>query len=251
MLITGASGEIGSETAKTVAAMGASVSLTGRNEEKLSLLANELKAEGASVHFLKADMTKEEERNFLVESCENQLGFISGLVNCAGIAGGTVLEELEEAFVRNMLDVNLISAMMLTKLVYEKMREKRSGRIIHVSSLSGIRGTHGNSAYAASKFALRGFMQSLAVEAVQHGVIVNAICPGFVETKMGREVIKSKAQRNGMTFEQQYEEVLKGLPSGRITTPLEVANIIGFLLTDATQNIVGESILLSGGSIMK
>lgn len=72
-----------------------------------------------------------------------------------------------------------------------------------------------------------------------------------VLAKMGRGAIERRAEEKGQTFEQKYEEVLKGLPSGRITTPIEVANTIGFLLTDAAPNLTGESILLSGGSVMK
>ncbi|MCM3791016.1 SDR family oxidoreductase [Domibacillus indicus] len=251
VLITGASGDIGSQTAKIVASMGAKISLTGRNEEKLEQLANELKSDGTAVHFVKADLSNQEERENLIRSCEKEIGFVSGLVNCAGVAGGEVLEELGEEFVANMLHVNVTSAMMLTKLVYPKMKEKGFGRIVNVSSLSGIRGTQGNSAYAASKFALRGFTQSLAVEAAPHRITVNAVCPGYVDTKMGRSAIKRRAEEKGQTFEQKYEEVLKGLPSGRITTPIEVANTIGFLLTDAAPTLTGESILLSGGSVMK
>lgn len=133
--------------------MGAKISLIGRNEEKLAQLANELKSNGTAAHFVKADLSHQEERKHLIKSCEKEGGFVSGLVNCAGVAEGEVLEEIGEEFVANTLHVN-------------------------VSSLSGIRGTHGNSAYAASKFALRGFTQSFAVEAVPHRITMNAVCPG-------------------------------------------------------------------------
>ncbi|WP_050184184.1 SDR family NAD(P)-dependent oxidoreductase [Domibacillus robiginosus] len=251
VLITGASGDIGSETAKVAASMGAVVSLTGRSEEKLAQLAADLTSRGASVQYVKADISSREERAQLIQACEKEFGFISGLVNCAGISGGEVLDELEEDFISNMLNVNVTSAMMLTKLIYPEMKKGGFGRVVNVSSLSGIRGTRGNSAYAASKFALRGFTQSLAVEGAPHGITVNAVCPGYVDTKMGRNGIKRRAEEKGQTFEQQYKEVVEGLPSGRITTPIEVANTIGFLLTDAAPNLTGESILLSGGSVMK
>lgn len=251
VLITGATGDIGRETAKVISSMGAFLSLTGRNEEKLGQLAEELKTGYSFIHVVKADLTKKEDRDFLVESCEKRFGFVSGLVNCAGIAGGSVLEELEEEFVEEILHMNVTAALLLTKLVYAKMKTNRYGRIVNVASLSGIRGTQGNSAYAASKFALRGFTQSLAVEAAPYGIAVNAVCPGFVETSMAKKAIEAKAERNGLTFEQQYQKIITALPSGKITTPAEVANTIAFLMTDATQNLIGESILLSGGSVMK
>ncbi|MRX74160.1 SDR family NAD(P)-dependent oxidoreductase [Bacillus lacus] len=253
VLVTGATGEIGAETARAAAAAGAAVSITGRNEDKLNALAEELASQvGKEKIYMKAaDLNKEEDRVMLVKSCQEQLGFISGLVNCAGIAGGDVLENLEEEKLADIMETNLTSVVMLTKLVYQRMAEKQKGRIVNVSSLSGIRGTHGNSAYAASKFALRGFAQSLAVEGARNHVIVNTVCPGFVHTRMAKDAIRRKAEGNGISFEQQLSQVEEDLPSGRITEPWEVANTICFLLTEAAPNIIGESILLSGGSVMK
>jgi 3-oxoacyl-[acyl-carrier protein] reductase len=121
---------------------------------------------------------------------------------------------------------------------------------VNVSSLSGLRGTYGNSAYSASKFAITGFTQSFAVEAIEHNIRVNSVCPGFVDTDMGINAIKRKAGRESKSFEEKMKEVESGIPSGRITTAREVANTIAFLLTDAAENIVGESVKISGGSVM-
>lgn len=97
-----------------------------------------------------------------------------------------------------ILDLKLISAIMLTKLVYTKMKEKHSERIVKVSSLSGIRSTYGNSTYAASKFALYAFMQPIAIEAKRRRMKLtgNVVCPGYLETKMDIDAIKRRAQRN-------------------------------------------------------
>src|SRR5690606_5310852 len=118
-------------------------------------------------------------------------------------------------------------------------------------SLSGLRGGYGHTAYAASKFALIGFTHCLAVEAIKHNVRVNAVCPGFVDTEMGYDVIRRQAAANRVSFEEQLERTNAGIPSGRTTTPEEVANAIAFLLTDAAASIVGESLKISGGAVLR
>ncbi|MGG3640336.1 SDR family NAD(P)-dependent oxidoreductase [Bacillus gobiensis] len=252
VLITGATGGIGFETAKVTAAMGARLTVTGRNESKLSELATELSAmtDKQKIFVRAADITKEEDRAQLLEEAEAIHGNITGLVNSAAIAGGTTVDELKEEDLDRMMHLNLTSTIMLTKAVYKKMLEIKNGTIVNVSSLSGLRGTYGNAAYSSSKFALIGFTQSLSVEAIPSNIRVNAVCPGYVDTKMGRDVIERNAKQNGVSFEEQLAEIEKGIPSGRITTPVEVANTIAFLLTDAAPNIVGESIKISGGSVL-
>lgn len=253
ILITGATGGIGYETAKVVASMGAKVTVTGRNEEKLKGLADELErmTDKENISVLPADLTKKEERLNLVANAEKAHGFINGLVNSAGAAGGRTVEELDEDFIEKLMNVNYKCTFLLTQEIYKKMMERKEGDIVNLASLSGLRGTHGNTAYAASKFAVVGWTQSMALEAIEHGIRVNAVCPGYVDTEMARNSIRRKAERKGVTFEQGMEEAAASIPSGRISTPEEVANTIAFLLTDAAANIVGESVKISGGSVMR
>ncbi|HET7580374.1 MAG TPA: SDR family oxidoreductase [Bacillales bacterium] len=251
-LVTGATGGIGYETAKVLAAMGASVTVTGRKKEKLEQLAEEIHTQSpeADVFTYAADLAKAEDRKKLVETAENNCGLISMLVNSAGISGGTAVDQLKQGEMERIMHLNYTATVLLTQLVYKKMMQKKEGAIVNVSSLSGLRGTHGNTAYAASKFALIGFTHSMAVEAIEYGVRVNAVCPGYVDTDMGKAAIQRRADRAGRSLDEQMEVVNQGLPSGRITTPQEVANTIAFLLTDAAGNIVGESVKISGGSVL-
>lgn len=253
ILITGATGGIGYETAKVVAGMGAKVTITGRNEEKLKGLADELESitDKEKIAVLPADLTKKEERLKLIADAEKAHGFINGLVNSAGVAGGKTVEELDEEFIEKLMNVNYKCTFLLTQEIYKKMMERQEGDIVNLASLSGLRGTHGNTAYAASKFAVVGWTQSMALEAIEHGIRVNAVCPGYVDTEMARNSIRRKAERKGISFEQGMEEAASSIPSGRISTPEEVANTIAFLLTDAAANIVGESVKISGGSVMR
>lgn len=252
VLITGASGGIGCETAKLAAACGASVSITGRNIEKLATLYEELKeiTDESKVTMFAADLSLEYDRLQLIKHCEEKLGFITSLVNAAGIAENILIDNLEEERLVNIMHTNHTSTVLLTKEIYKKMKEKQIGAIVNVASLSGLRGTHGGTAYASSKFALIGFTQSLALEAIRFNVNVNAVCPGYVDTSMARELISKKANEAGVSYEEQMAKIEAGFPSGRLTTPKEVAYTIIFLLSGAVENIVGESIKISGGVVV-
>lgn len=253
ILVTGATGGIGWETAKAVAQMGAKLTITGRDAEKLKQLENELKTmmDDSQLHAQTADLTDPHSRENLIRTAETQLGFIGGLVNSAGAAGGKQVEELDQEFLEHLMNINYTSTFMLTQLVYRRMMEEGRGDIVNLASLSGLRGTAGNTAYAASKFAVVGWTQSMALEAIEHGIRVNAVCPGYVDTEMARSSIRRKAERKGISVEQAMEEAQSGIPSNRLSTPQEVARTIAFLLTDAAPNIVGESVKISGGSVMR
>jgi 3-oxoacyl-[acyl-carrier protein] reductase len=252
VLITGATGGIGYETAKLAAVCGASVSITGRNESKLVALYERLKliTDECKIAMFAADMSFEDDRLRLIEYCEEELGVITGLVNAAGIAENIVLDELDEENLAQIMDINHTSTVLLTKEIYKKMKERRTGAIVNVASLSGLRGTYGGIAYASSKFALIGFTQSLALEAIRFNVNVNAVCPGYVDTAMARKLISKKAEEAGISYEEQIAKIVAGFPSGRLTTPEEVATTIIFMLSGAVGNLVGESIKISGGVVV-
>ncbi|MCA1055033.1 SDR family oxidoreductase [Rossellomorea aquimaris] len=249
ILITGATGGIGYEAAKAAVEAGARVTVTGRNEEKLKRLKDE--CGGDRIHVVTADLTLREARTELADSAAGTFGPVTGLVNSAGIGGGDTVENLSDEDLRSIMELNYFSLVALTQIVYEGMKKERNGAIVNISSLSGLRGTHGNAAYSASKFAVTGFTQAFALEAIEHGVRVNAICPSYVDTEMGRNAIKSKGERHGRSYEEQLELAKESIPSGRLTSPEEVANTIIFLLSDAARNIVGESVKISGGSVMR
>ncbi len=254
ILITGATGGIGYETAKASVQAGAAITITGRNENKLKQLKQECEqlSSEAKVASFPADLINEQDRSNLIKNAIKQNGNITGLVNSAGIGGGDTLDKLTEEDLRKVMDLNYTSTVLLTQLVYQRMKEKnQKGAIVNLSSLSGLRGTFGNTAYSASKFAITGFTQSFAHEAIQDGIRVNAVCPGFVDTEMGRNSIEAKGKRENKSFEEELKTVEEALPSGRITQPEEVANSIIYLLSNASENIVGESLKISGGSVMR
>lgn len=252
-LITGATGGIGYQTAIVLASMGAKLTLTGRKKDKLQTLKQEILTQtpDATIFTYTTDITESANREALIQHAEQTLGPVSLLVNSAGTFIDSEVEQLSQEQLEKTMHLNYTVPILLSQQVYPAMKNQRYGVIINVSSLSGLRGTFGGTAYCGSKFALIGFTQSFALEAIQHGIRVNAVCPGFVETEMGHQAINEKAIRANRSFEEQYQLASEGLPSGRITTPEEVANTIAFLLTDAANNIIGESVKISGGSVMR
>ncbi|QHT45288.1 SDR family oxidoreductase [Bacillus sp. SB49] len=252
-IVTGATGGIGFEAAKEIVRAGGHVTITGRNGGKLDERKESLASirEDAEVYVVQADLNKEEDRKKIVREAASAMGPINGLVNSAGVIGGGALEELNEDELRKVMELNYFATVLFTQLVYNEMKTTGKGSIVNLSSLSGLRGTHSNTAYSASKFAITGFTQSFAYEAIEHGIRVNAVCPGYVDTSMGQASIRAKGEREGKSYEEQRRIAEEGIPSGRLSTAEEVARSIVYLLTDASLNIVGESMKISGGSVMR
>lgn len=252
-LITGATGGIGYETAKVLAAMGADVTITGRKDDVLHELKDDILSEtpNANVLMVVADLADASSRDDLVREAEEKQGSISLLVNSAGITGGGLVEDLTQEDLEKVMHLNFTVPILLSQKIYESMKNNKEGAIVNVSSLSGLRGTTGGTAYVGSKFALIGFTQSFALEGIKNNVRVNAVCPGYVDTEMGRNAIRKKGKRENHSFEKQLKIESDKLPSGRISTPQEVANTIAYLLSDAAGNIVGESVKISGGTVMR
>ncbi|PRO66773.1 SDR family NAD(P)-dependent oxidoreductase [Alkalicoccus urumqiensis] len=253
ILVTGATGGIGEAVVQKLLASGANVTAAGRSDEKLSRLKQtaHYHSDASRLMAVSADIGDSDGRKYLMEQAEDGFGPVYGLVNSAGITGGDTVDQIQEDDLEKVMHLNFTAAVMLSQLVYQGMKDMQGGRIVNISSLSGLRGTYGSTAYAGSKFALIGFTQSFALEAVEHNIRVNAVCPGFVDTEMAREILEKKASRNGRSYEEERREAEKGLPSGRMTRPEEVADAVLFLLSDACGNMIGESMKISGGSVMR
>src|SRR5699024_9578898 len=184
-LVTGATGGIGSETAMLLTERSTSITLPEGRANRMEELADEIRemTPDVQVYTYKADLGDEGERNELVNSAEGENGPISLLVNNAGISGGGPVNQLEQKDMERVMHLNYTSTVRLTQLVYESMKKPETGAIVIVTSLSALRGSYGGPAYAGSKLAMTGFTHSMALEAIEHGVRVNAGRPGFVDTE--------------------------------------------------------------------
>jgi meso-butanediol dehydrogenase/(S,S)-butanediol dehydrogenase/diacetyl reductase len=241
-VITGAAHGIGASCADLFTREGARLVLSDINEEILKTVQHKVNAAGGSAVIQKTDMAVENEVKALMEFARETYKDIDILVNNAGVSG--FLSELEDQDVdewRRILDINLMGPVYATKYVVLPMKQRRTGSIINVSSVAGIRSGAGGMPYSASKAALINFTQTAACECGGYNVRVNAVCPGFTETEMTRPLFEY-ARREGIEHKLGRWAELK-----RAAKAEEIASVIVFLASDEASYITGQAIAVDGG----
>ncbi len=242
-LITGASSGIGAASAAVLAELGAQVAIGyHRNQEGAERVRNSIARAGGKAISIRADMRRAEEVRSLVERATAQLGPIDILVNNAGslVKRLRILELTEESW-EEILNVNLKSAVLCSQAVAASMIERKSGVIINVVSIAGRHGGGpGAGPYASAKGGLITFTKSLAKELAPHGVRVNGISPGVIDTPFHEAFSTPEMIRN----------FVANIPLGRVGTPIECAKVIAFLASEASSYLVGETIEVNGGLLM-
>ena len=236
-LVTGASGGIGEQIARSLHSQGATVVLHGTRKEKLDALRTEL-AERAIV--VSADLSNRNEVNSLLEIAKEAAGEpVNVLVNNAGITRDGLLMRMKDGDWDDILEINLTASMILCRAAIRDMIKARSGRIISVSSIVGVTGNPGQANYAASKAGIIGFSKSLAAEVASRGITVNVVAPGFIETPM-TEVLNS----------EQKAGLLNKVPLGRLGTPDDIAASVVYFASDEAAYITGATMHVNGGMAM-
>lgn len=239
-LITGASRGIGKGIAAEFARHGATVAFSYRSsDDKAKALEEELAAEGGTVKGFRSDASKFDEAQQLVDEVVKSFGTVDILVNNAGITRDNLLMRMSEEQWDEIMEVNLKSCFNLTKAVMRTMLKARSGSIINMSSVVGVKGNAGQSNYAASKAGIIGFSKSVAAELGSRNIRCNAIAPGFIETEM-----------TGALDEKVVQEWRDAIPLKRGGTAEDVANLALFLGSDMSAYITGQVINVDGGMLM-
>jgi NAD(P)-dependent dehydrogenase (short-subunit alcohol dehydrogenase family) len=242
-LVTGASSGIGAATAIVLAELGAKVALSYHsNKAGAEEVRDKILAAGGTAIAVHADVRQTADIVSLVKRSVDELGPIDILVNNAGslVERMRILEVNPERW-DEILNLNLKSAVLCAKAVAASMIERKKGAIINVASIAGRNGGGpGAGAYAAAKGGLISYTKSLAKELAPHGVRVNAISPGVIETPFHEVFSTPEMMRN----------FVAAIPLGRVGTPLECAKVIAFLASDAATYIVGETIEVNGGLLM-
>jgi 3-oxoacyl-[acyl-carrier protein] reductase len=235
-LITGASGGIGGEIAKSLHAAGATVAISGTRLEPLQALAAEL---GDRAHILTCNLSDGEAVAALPKRAAEAMGEVDILVNNAGVTRDNLFMRMSDDEWSSVLNINLTSTMRLCKGVLRGMMKARWGRIINVSSIVGATGNPGQANYAASKAGVVAMSKSLAYEVATRGITVNCVAPGFITTAMTEKLT-----------DDQKSVILTQVPAGRMGTAGEIAAAALYLASEEASYITGATLHVNGGMAM-
>ncbi len=235
-LITGASGGIGGEIAKSLHAAGATVGLSGTREAPLQELAATL---GDRAHVLPCNLSDADAVNALPKQAAEAMGAVDILVNNAGITRDNLFMRMSEDEWNAVLEVNLTATFRLCKGVLRGMMKSRWGRIVNISSVVGATGNPGQGNYAAAKAGMVGMSKSLAYEVASRGITVNSVAPGFIETAMTDKL-----------NEDQKSAILQQIPAGRMGTSEEIAAAVLYLASPEAGYVTGSTLHVNGGMAM-
>jgi meso-butanediol dehydrogenase / (S,S)-butanediol dehydrogenase / diacetyl reductase len=217
----------------------------------------EIEALGRKGLAVVAGVEKSEEADAGVAEAIAKFGKIDILVNCAGIRGavGVPVAQGDEADWRQLFEVNTIGAFIISRAVAREMiKRNEGGKIVHIASAAGKQGAPGSAAYAASKWAVIGLVESLALELAPYKINVNAINPGFFATNLRDATMERDSGKAGKTIQQyredEYKMLSKMVPLGRMGTTEDIAKLIFFLCSPESDYMTGQDINITGGTLM-
>ena len=239
-IVTGGSRGIGRAVAVRLAKDGMNLVINYRGNsaaaEETERLCREL---GAEVLLVQGDVSRAEDCEKLAAQAKEAFGRVDVLVNNAGITRDGLLARMTEEDFRAVLDVNLVGPWNMMKAVNRIMMKQRYGRIVNLSSVTGLMGNMGQTNYAAAKAGILGMTKSYAREVASRGITVNAVAPGFIDTDM------TEAMPEGAK-----DKIVTGIPMGRTGKPEDVAEAVAFLASEQAGYITGEGLRVDGGMAM-
>ncbi|UOE39839.1 glucose 1-dehydrogenase [Chryseobacterium suipulveris] len=247
VIITGAAMGLGLAVAEELASKGANLTLVDYNEEALTKAKNELASKYPDAKYLTvtADVSNEEAVKNYVNATVSEFGKIDGFYNNAGIEGRQApMTEYDINMFKKVVDINLMGVYYGMRYVIPEMQKNKTGRIVNVASVGGIRGVLNQSAYVATKHAVAGMSKNAALEYGRDGILTNAIAPGAIKTPMVAEAFKQVNPENPQAAEDEYAS---RNPTKRLGKPSEVAKLVTFLLSEDNGYVSGQVIAIDGG----
>lgn len=240
-LVTGGIGGIGTEICKRLISQGRTV-VAGHlpdEEEAASQWQREMQEAGYPIDLVSGDVSNFDSSKQMVSDVVNRYGSVHILVNCAGITRDKMLRKMDEDMWSEVLTTNLDSAFNVTRHVVDSMINQEFGRIVNISSVNGQKGQFGQTNYSAAKAGLHGFTMALAQELANKGITVNTISPGYVDTRMTRQIP-----------DEIREQIVATIPVGRMANPGEIAQVVAFLCDDENNYMTGANLPVNGGMYM-
>ena len=236
IIITGASGGIGSSIVKKLCEVGANVLASGTKIEKLE----KLKKNFEKIKILKFDISQSEKIEEFIENATKELGGgLDCIINNAGITQDNLAIRMSLDEWQKVIDINLTSTFLISKFAIKKMLKNKSGKIINITSVVGHTGNLGQANYTASKAGIIAMSKSLAIEYARKNINVNCISPGFIKTTMTDKI------------DDKFKEIIiSKIPSARLGEPEDIANAVVFLSSNQSNYINGETLHVNGGMYM-
>lgn len=246
-VVTGAAQGIGQAIALRLAQEGAQVAVLDLKDTAAAVAA--CQAAGAEAVGLTVDVSKKQSIAAAIQHILETWGQIDIWVNNAGIFDDTPLVELSEARWDKVIEINYKSMFLCAQLAVPSMQAQRWGRIINIASMAAKVAFPDEVAYCSSKSAILGLTRALAVELGPHGITVNAICPGPIDTEMLTHTYQALADRHEVTLAEWRSQILKTIPVGRYGQPADVAGLAAFLASDDAAFINAQAINIDGGMV--
>jgi meso-butanediol dehydrogenase / (S,S)-butanediol dehydrogenase / diacetyl reductase len=243
-LVTGGASGIGTGIARILAARGARVAIGDLDARAAAGIAAGL----PGALGLRLDVTDRASTSAAVDQVEERLGAVEVLVNNAGVSSVAPFLDITDQDWDRLMNVNLRGVLIVTQRVLAAMRERRSGRVINISSMAGKEGLPNLAHYCATKFGVIGLTQALAKEVASYNVTVNAVCPGVVRTPLWDD--PAAGILRDLDGEKGWQAFVDGIPLGRPQTTEDIGNACAYLASDLAANITGEALNVSGGQQM-
>jgi NAD(P)-dependent dehydrogenase (short-subunit alcohol dehydrogenase family) len=240
-IVTGAGQGIGRAVAKGLAEQGVRVVIAELNGENGERVAKDIEAAGGIARAITTDVSNEESVGGMAAKTLREFGTIDILVNDAAVFPASSVAEMKTDEWEKVLRTNLTGTFFCCRAVMPTMKSKRSGRIINFTSGRALQGSKHGAHYAASKGGIIGFTKSLALELAPHGITVNSICPGAIDTPQPKAHVKDEAE---------FYAKAKKIPLGRVGQPEDLVGSVLFLASDGSSYVTGQMIVVNGGSIM-
>lgn len=238
-IVTGGTRGIGRIIALDLAKNGANIVISGRSEESLKKVCEEIQALGVKALYVQGDVQNADAAQNLIDTCGNELGSVDILVNNAGITRDNLLMRMKEDEWDDVININLKGTYNTIRAAAKRLMKQRAGKIVNISSVVGVMGNAGQANYAASKAGVIGLTKSIAKEMAPRGINVNAIAPGYIMTDMTDNIPDDKK-----------DALLSAIPLGKLGEAQAIADMVTFLASEKSAYITGQTINVDGGMVI-